>query len=107
MRWAANQTVLADIVDERIAQDRKYGNSRDYADGTAGEEAVEIVAFLRGMCANSGGFDNPDTWAKILGEEVAEAFGETDPAAIRRELVQVAAVATAWVEAIDRRGPST
>lgn len=29
---------------------------------------------------------------------------ETDPAKLRRELVQVCAVAVAWIEAIDRRG---
>ena len=35
-------------------------------------------------------------------EEVAEAFEEHDPARLRSELVQVAAVAVAWVEKIDR-----
>lgn len=44
-------------------------------------------------------------WDGILLEEVFEALGETDPAALRAELVQVAAVAAAWVEAIDRRPP--
>lgn len=42
-------------------------------------------------------------WLHILREEVAEAFAETDPVALRGELVQVAAVAVAWAEAIDRR----
>jgi hypothetical protein len=43
------------------------------------------------------------TWLDILTEEVAEAFAETDTKALRAELVQVAAVALAWVEAIDCR----
>lgn len=43
------------------------------------------------------------TWLDILREEVLEAFAEDDPARLRTELVQVAAVAVAWVEAIDRR----
>lgn len=44
------------------------------------------------------------TWRHILQEEVAEAFAELDPAPLREELIQVAAVAVAWIEAIDRRG---
>jgi hypothetical protein len=39
----------------------------------------------------------------ILREEVYEAFAEEDPAALRTELIQVAAVAATWVDAIDRR----
>ncbi|MEY9934267.1 hypothetical protein ABH926_008932 [Catenulispora sp. GP43] len=40
----------------------------------------------------------------MLLEEVYEALAEVDPAALRAELVQVAAVAAAWVEDIDSRG---
>lgn len=47
------------------------------------------------------------TWQDILYEEVAEAFAEHEPAALRRELVQVAAVAVAWIEDIDSRGDGT
>ena len=36
-------------------------------------------------------------------EEVAEAFAEADVRRLRAELVQCAAVAVKWVEAIDRR----
>ncbi|MER8158131.1 hypothetical protein [Streptomyces sp. NPDC094472] len=43
-------------------------------------------------------------WDGILLEEVYEALAEEDPARLRAEMVQVAAVAVAWVEAIDRRG---
>jgi hypothetical protein len=46
-------------------------------------------------------------WLHILREEVAEAFAESDPAKLRAELVQVAAVAVNWVEAIDRRAART
>lgn len=44
------------------------------------------------------------TWRHILTEEVDEAYAESDPAKLRKELIQVAAVALAWVEDIDRRG---
>jgi malonyl CoA-acyl carrier protein transacylase len=43
------------------------------------------------------------TWEHILTEEHYEAMAEEDPTRLREELIQVAAVAVAWVEAIDRR----
>jgi NTP pyrophosphatase (non-canonical NTP hydrolase) len=46
------------------------------------------------------------SWDKILVEEVAEAVeaaANGDLTALREELVQVAAVAVAWIEAINRR----
>jgi len=45
----------------------------------------------------------PATWEMILLEEVWEALAETDPVKLRAELIQVAAVAVAWVEDIDSR----
>jgi hypothetical protein len=39
----------------------------------------------------------------VLDEEVWEAFAESDPAKLRAELVQVAAVAFRWIEALDAR----
>lgn len=44
------------------------------------------------------------TYADILLEEVFEALGSDTPEALRKELVQVAAVAVQWVELIDERG---
>ncbi|MFI1165600.1 hypothetical protein ACH4UM_18790 [Streptomyces sp. NPDC020801] len=38
-----------------------------------------------------------------VAEEALEALAEDDPGKLRAELVQVAAVAVAWIEAIDRR----
>lgn len=43
-------------------------------------------------------------WDYILLEEVYEALAESDPAKLREELVQVAAVAASWIADIDRRG---
>lgn len=51
---------------------------------------------------NEGG-DGTVTWWHILREEVLEAAAESDPEALRAELIQVAAVAMKWAEAIDRR----
>lgn len=43
------------------------------------------------------------TWRLILLEEVFEALAEREPAKLREELVQVAAVAGSWIQAIDRK----
>ncbi|MFI9200197.1 hypothetical protein [Streptomyces sp. NPDC053048] len=50
--------------------------------------------------------DTPHThtaWDGVLLEEVYEALAEGNPEKLRAELVQVAAVACAWIAAIDRR----
>lgn len=75
--------VLEDVEKERIAQDKKWGeqNHDDFI------------------------------WSAILGEEVGEVckaslhdrFGGKEAGGQREELLQVAAVAIAWVECIDRR----
>jgi NTP pyrophosphatase (non-canonical NTP hydrolase) len=72
-----------DIVKERRNQDKKWGeqNHDDY------------------------------TWHAILTEEIGEVsqailhdrFGGAAAGTVRAELVQVAAVALAWIECIDRR----
>lgn len=45
-------------------------------------------------------------WRDIFLEEVYEALAEPDPAALRTELIQVAAVCAAWIADIDSR-PTT
>lgn len=87
---ARSVRIVSDILDERQRQDARWG-----------EQAHP-----------------PERWQGILGEEMGEVcqatndlvFGHTDNgvdealAHLREELVQVAAVAAAWVEHIDRDG---
>ncbi|WP_417220536.1 hypothetical protein [Arthrobacter sp.] len=111
---SARETVLSDVDDERQRQDAKWGE-QNHPDGTgparlplhpitgdARYDAIELAELAtqvtdrrasRGECA----------WKDILLEEVFEALAESDPAALRTELIQVAAVAAQWAEAIDRR----
>jgi hypothetical protein len=92
---------LADVRDERHRQNDKWGE-QNHPDGT--HEARAIAAdFHRCECQEAARCGLV-TWRHILMEEVAEAFAETDAAKLREELIQVAAVAVSWVEAIDRRG---
>jgi hypothetical protein len=106
----AERGVLAEITAEQAAQHAKFGE-QNHPDGTgpyvknpdrmSNMEDQSAVARLDCQEAAKTGSLN---WMLILREEVYEAFAEVDPAALRAELVQVAAVAVTWVEAIDRRG---
>ncbi len=93
--------VLDQVAAERSRQDLKWGQ-QDHPDGTGQyPEVMESYAAEQAcQAAAEGGYLD---WMHILREEVAEAFAETDHARLRAELIQVAAVAVAWVEAIDRR----
>lgn len=92
---------MRDVVAERHNQDHKWGE-QNHRDGTGGEMLPAIAAASREICQHASAMGNV-TWKMILQEEVSEAFAETDTAKLRAELVQVAATAAAWVEAIDRR----
>lgn len=96
---------LEEVAQERLRQDAKWGE-QNHPDGTG---PVAFHIHIKGVAdryrqecdlAHRGG---KGTWRHILLEEVWEAMAEADSAKLREELIQVAAVAAAWVEAIDRR----
>ncbi|MEQ4721602.1 NUDIX domain-containing protein [Nonomuraea sp. B19D2] len=93
--------VLADVAAERAAQDAMWG-MQILPDGTGDEGTVAESDRARREteAAAAGG---ALTWRHILAEEVLEAFAETDPERLRAELIQVAAVAVKWTQALDRR----
>lgn len=94
-------TTLAEVNRERVAQDARWGE-QNHADGTGAPWRTDHANKVRRLCQER--FANGEgTWLHILQEEVAEAGAESDEAKLRAELIQVAAVAVAWVEAIDRR----
>ncbi|MEU4509707.1 hypothetical protein AB0G05_09445 [Nonomuraea wenchangensis] len=93
--------VLADVTAERAAQDARFG-MQELPDGTGGEAAASRSAAARDE-TDAADHAGTLTWRHILAEEVLEAFAETDPGRLRAELVQVAAVAVKWVQALDRR----
>jgi len=43
-----------------------------------------------------------DNWYHILAEEIFEVFSETDPNKQREEMIQVAAIAVAIIECLDK-----
>lgn len=105
--------VLADVAAERVRQHEKWGPQHH-------PDVIELSALsLPGMSAMSRAWyekqanqwrDANDlrakrgsefaAWDGILLEEVFEALAEADPERLRAELIQAAAVCTAWVEDI-------
>lgn len=96
--------VLADVNAERDRQETKWGE-QNHPDGTGGPLLVAAAIEARRRC-ESASSEGRLTYGHILAEEAAEAFAESDKAALRKELVQVAAVAVAWVEKLDREAAS-
>lgn len=93
--------VLGAIAGERERQDARWGE-QNHHDGTGTTDYTRAADTARRECLKAATEDAP-MWSLILLEEVYEALAESDAARLRAELVQVAAVACAWVEAIDRR----
>ena len=93
--------VLEDVHNERLAQDDKWGE-QSHPDG---RQAPPFVVDWQRQHVEAQVERGETNWRDILHEEVLEAYGAigTDKA-LREELIQVAAVAVAWIEAIDRRG---
>lgn len=99
--------VLDEIAAERLAQDAQWGE-QNHPDGTAGDAVLLGRSFaayatvIRQACKDAAARGEV-TWALIDLEENFEALAESDPARLRAELIQSAAVKVAWIEAIDRR----
>lgn len=108
---SALMAAINDVIRERVAQHATWGR-QDHPDGTGPDliltdlphfqghaRADHLEAWAKARCqAAEGG----DTYERILTEEWAEAITSDDPGRLRRELVQVAAVAVAWIEKLDR-----
>ena len=93
--------VMDDVADERERQHAKWGE-QNHPDGTGAYTYQLQAEEARNDCQAAAQY-GVDQWALIFLEEVYEAMAESDPVKLREELVQAAAVAVAWVEAIDRR----
>jgi len=82
--------VLVDVGHERDAQDEKWGDQSGHSD----LEWLAILAEEFGEVAH----DANELHFRPDSDELDDAL-----ACMRRELIQVAAVAVAWVEALDGR----
>lgn len=96
---------FAEEIDaERGRQLAKFGDQQ-HPDGTGlpGDQGQADIA--RRICQKAAA-GSTLAWRHILQEEVREALAESDRAALRAELIQVAAVCAAWVSDLDRRDPA-
>jgi len=93
--------ILQEVLRERLRQDEKWGeqNWPDVDDRILAYTVNEQTA--KSMC-DSAFKDGTGTYSHILHEEFIEALSAPDQDHLREELVQVAAVAVAWIEKIDR-----
>ncbi|KQX27510.1 hypothetical protein ASD97_24730 [Streptomyces sp. Root63] len=98
---------FAEEIDaERTRQLAKFGEQH-HPDGT-GLPVYEHAARRYRNQADRNAQSGVLAWRDVLLEEVYEALAEKDPAALRTELVQIAAVCAAWVRDLDSRtGPTT
>lgn len=102
-------TICDEILVERQRQDDRWGE-QNHPDGT-GPRIIDRVSMRQLSYARERAREVYEeharkrtiTWRDILLEEVYEALAEGEPETLRAELIQVAAVAAAWAEAIDRR----
>lgn len=96
--------VLLTVLRERVQQDSKWGQ-QNHLDGTGFPEDKRRADRQR-ITTNLHAEQGRLQWRDILAEEFYEALAEYDEEALRTELIHVAAVAVAWVEALDRRAPA-
>lgn len=96
--------IAEDVLSENRRQVKLWG-VQNHPSGT-GERSDGIKANNAKQWCEAARRKGLLTWKYILYEEVMEAFAEADPAKLREKLIQVAAVATAWVDSIDRAAPA-
>lgn len=98
--------IIGEVLIERDRQDRKHGEPRiDRPDLHVGRIATAAL-FDEQACKDAtdeAARKGEEAWSDVLTEEVAEAYNAPEREALREELIQIAAVAIAWVEHLDRR----
>lgn len=103
--------VLGHVAHRRDLIDQKHGpiDAKTLAiqNGTGVSKGQSQDATMaRRVCDDAFAAGN-GTMAHILTEEVAEAIAESDPKHLRDELLDVAAFACKWIEAIDIKAKGT
>jgi hypothetical protein len=98
--WAT----LLEVYAETQRQEARYGADNEVAlDGTGPDSTIWWPLSTRGAAWVESAFrlnyesrTGSISWAHLVREEVAEAFKESDPARLREELTQVAALCANW-----------
>ena len=109
MRLNITGQVLREVAHERDRQEAKWGQ-QNHPDGTGPgrrwpalfSHTMSHSATIAKLQVDHEARSGTCTYGGILLEEVFEAMAEEDQQRLRAELIQVAAVAVAWVEKVDR-----
>ena len=106
------ENVLREVTAERLAQDSKWGEQNHLVlDPTGIEQSKNFLCYAHRIPTEEDARFQCEiafkhgvgTWLHILIEEMSEvASCGSDKEALRKELIQVAAVAVAAVESLDR-----
>lgn len=107
------------IAEERSKQDRKWGTAyakipnvicnRDGTRRSLAQHGLPSEAAIKALEQGDRANGEPGSFAGILAEEAVEVVSaaiecsDTDESKLRAELVQLAAVAVKWIQAIDQR----
>jgi hypothetical protein len=94
--------VLDEVCMERHRQHERWGE-QNLPDGTRNARANRARRGAAKRACDKAAASGTLTFAHILAEEFWEAMCEEAPKRLRAELIQLAAVAVQFVEAIDRR----
>jgi hypothetical protein len=92
--------VLDEVFSERERQDVRFPDQH-LPNGTSAhlfKDEENLARLVTDQAHEQGDL----TWRHVLTEEFYEVCAEEDPVKLRVELIQVAAVATRWVEDLDR-----
>lgn len=93
--------VLHEVWSERVRQDNKWGE-QNWPDLDERIKTYVVSERAAKNICDAAFKDGTGTFSHILHEEFIEALHASNQDHLREELVQVAAVAVAWIEKIDR-----
>jgi hypothetical protein len=109
-KFITTTLVTREVEAERKVQDERFGEQNHVdlyeENDRARDYSYSVFRRWADQYKRLNDDEHPLDWTGILLEEVYEALSESDEAKIRAELIQVAAVAVAWIECIDRRAVS-
>lgn len=113
-RDAVVEDILLDVLRELGKAEAKFpgqhlesgtGPGLLWLAGLASNNSAKTLATVLRDRTNDRSEDGLLTWRDMLLEELAEAFAESDPAKLRAELLQVAAMAVRWIGDLDNPQP--
>jgi hypothetical protein len=97
-------TSVGAVLAEMHMQDLKWGERTVHPNGTGPDFGFtpRLADAMRNR-AQKAFSQGSGSWMLILQEEFYEAMAETSPKLLKKELIQVAAVALAWWVALNRK----